>query len=169
MEPSRFRTVPDSSCALCAVPYRSRRIYSADLWVHGFPTPGGSGRDTVKGVAFVRILIADDYADLAASMALLMELDGHEVKVARDGEEAVEAVGPFCPDVVILDIGMPRMNGYQAAQEMKKLSANPPVLIAHTAWGDEDTKRRGKEAGFDYFLVKPATAEALQQVLLTCL
>lgn len=116
----------------------------------------------------MRILIADDYADLAESMALVMELEGHEVRVARDGEEAVEALAPFCPDVVILDLNMPGMNGFETARQMKKLAANRLVLIAHTACGDEDARRLGKEAGFDHFLVKPVPMETLQQVLLRC-
>ena len=113
-----------------------------------------------------RILIADDNQDSAASMAMLLRLDGNEVQIAFDGEDAVRLADGFRPEVLLLDIGMPRLNGYEVAQ---RLRAQPwgreLVLIAATGWGQDEDRRRSMETGFDAHLVKPVDHQALLQLL----
>jgi signal transduction histidine kinase/CheY-like chemotaxis protein len=113
-----------------------------------------------------RILVADDNADSAESLALLLTLRGSEVRTARDGWEAVEAAAAFGPDVVLLDIGMPRLNGYEAARKIREQSRGEwMVLIALTGWGQNEDRQRSTEAGFDFHLVKPVDFAALEQLL----
>ena len=112
-----------------------------------------------------RILVVDDNRDAADSLALLLTLQGSEVRTAYDGLEAIEAAAAFDPDVVLSDLGMPRMNGYEAAQKIRQQCGDRVVLVAMTGWGQEEDKRRSSEAGFDYHLVKPVALEALEQLL----
>jgi CheY-like chemotaxis protein len=113
-----------------------------------------------------RILVADDNVDLATSMGLLLELMGNEVRVTHDGLAAVSAEAEFRPDVVFLDIGMERMNGFDAC---RRIRGNPwgkePIIVALTGWGQSDDKRRSQEAGFDHHLVKPIEPAMLQRFL----
>jgi CheY-like chemotaxis protein len=103
-----------------------------------------------------RILVVDDNRDAAESLAMMLQLLGHEVRSAHDGVEAVEAHAEFRPDVVLLDIGMPRMNGYEAARHIRKQPrGDQVVLIALTGWGQEADKKQAMEAGFDLHLTKP--------------
>ena len=111
-----------------------------------------------------RILIADDNLDAAESLATLLGLDGDEVRVAHDGLEAVELEEHFAPDVVVLDIGMPALNGYDAAR-LIRARGSKALLIALTGWGQENDKRSSREAGFDFHLVKPAEPETLRALL----
>ncbi len=114
----------------------------------------------------MRILIADDHRDSANSMALLMRMGGHEVAVAYDGEEAVKMAEDAPPDVVLLDIGMPRLNGYEVAQRLRtQPRGRELVLIATTGWGQEEDRRRSARSGFDAHLVKPVDHQALLEVL----
>jgi PAS domain S-box-containing protein len=97
-----------------------------------------------------KIVVADDNRDAADSLALMLRLKGHEVRNARDGEEAVEAAEAFRPDVVLLDIGMPRLNGYEVARRIREqLWGKDMVLVALTGWGQDEDRRRSEEAGFD--------------------
>jgi len=113
-----------------------------------------------------RIVVADDNADSAASLAMMLRILGHEVQTAHDGQQAVELAETFRPDVMLLDIGMPRMDGYEAAQHLRK---NPElgrvILIALTGWGQDDDKRRAEEAGFNHHVTKPIDLAALQSLL----
>ena len=113
-----------------------------------------------------RVLVVDDNEDSLSSMAEMLILLGNQVRTAQDGLEAVAAAASFKPDVVLLDLGMPRMNGYEAA---RRIRAQPwgkgMVLVAHTGWGQEDARRRTHEAGFDYHLTKPAAPQALETLL----
>ncbi len=103
-----------------------------------------------------RILVVDDNIDSAESLTLLLGMFGHEVRMVHDGLTAVDTAASFRPDVVLLDIGLPGLNGYEAAQRIKSEDwAKDIVLIALTGWGQEDDRRRSKEAGFNYHLVKP--------------
>ncbi len=121
------------------------------------PSPRLAGR---------RILVADDNGDAAESLALLLRLLGNEVRTAGDGEQAVELEADFGPDVVLLDIGMPRLNGYEAARRIREQSGDREMLlIALTGWGQEEDKRLTREAGFDHHLVKPAEPAELQRLL----
>ncbi len=113
-----------------------------------------------------RILVADDNADAAESLATLLELYGNEVRTAQDGIEAVETAAELRPDVILLDIGMPRLNGYDACRRIREQPwGRDAVIIALTGWGQDDDKRRSLEAGFDHHLVKPVEPAALVSLL----
>ncbi|HJZ57456.1 MAG TPA: response regulator [Gemmataceae bacterium] len=94
------------------------------------------------------------------------EADGHEVQLAHDGPGALEATAAFNPDVALVDIGLPGLNGYEVARRIRE---NPQlrgvVLVAQTGWGQDEDRRRSVEAGFDYHLVKPVDLEALRKIL----
>jgi CheY-like chemotaxis protein len=113
-----------------------------------------------------RILVVDDLSDAAASLALVCQLYGAEAKVARDGLEALVVGAVFRPDVVLMDITMPKLNGYEAA---RRLRAEPwgqsVVLIALTGWGRKTDIEAATDAGFDGHLLKPVEADALLRLI----
>jgi len=114
----------------------------------------------------MRILIVDDNADAADTLSLFLEHAGAEVSVARAGEEALASFPLLRPDVVLLDIGMPEMDGYEVARRIRALEGgNETVLIALTGWGQESDQRRATQAGFDHHFTKPADLAALQALL----
>ena len=103
-----------------------------------------------------RILVVDDNVDSAESMAMMLELSGHAVAMAHNGAEAVELAKEFQPDIAFLDLGMPKLNGYEAARSIREQPwGRQMLLVALTGWGQEDDKRRTREAGFDAHIVKP--------------
>lgn len=103
-----------------------------------------------------RILVVDDNIDSAESLTLLLEITGHDVRMANDGLEAVEVAAVFRPEVILLDIGLPRLNGYEAAREIRQQPwGKNMTLIALTGWGQEEDRQRSKDAGFDGHMVKP--------------
>ena len=113
-----------------------------------------------------RILVVDDNVDAASSLSMLLSLDGHDVQAAYDGQSALRLAEEFRPAVVLLDIGLPRMDGYQVARRLRELPDMQSVLlVALTGYGQEDARRRSHEAGFDAHLVKPLDLAALQTVL----
>jgi signal transduction histidine kinase len=113
-----------------------------------------------------RILLADDNADFASSLAAVLSARGHEVRVARDGAEALAAAAAFNPDFAFLDIGMPKVHGYEVARRLRELPATAEcVLVAVTGWGHEDDRNRAREAGFDRHLVKPVDAADIDTIL----
>jgi PAS domain S-box-containing protein len=113
-----------------------------------------------------RILVADDNEDSAASLAMMLSLMGNEVHTAHDGVEAVEAAAAFRPEVILLDIGMPRMNGYDACRAIREQPwGKDVVLLALTGWGQDEDKRKSREAGFDDHLVKPVEPATLERKL----
>lgn len=113
-----------------------------------------------------KILVADDNEDAVASMAMLLELMGNEVIVAHDGQEACDMAAKFQPAVVILDIGMPKLNGYAACRQMRSQAwSAETTIIALTGWGQQEDKRRSEEAGFDHHLVKPIDPAVLERLL----
>jgi len=112
-----------------------------------------------------RILVVDDNADAAESLAMLLQLDGHATRVAHDGEAALVAAREFQPDTVFLDIGLPGMNGYEVAQRLRASDRSTMQLIALTGWGAEDDRRRAQAAGFDHHLVKPVDPAQLAPLL----
>lgn len=115
-----------------------------------------------------RILVVDDLKDSADSLAALLTISGHEVHTAYDGEQAIEAAGRLRPDVILLDIRMPKLNGYQACRGIRQQEWGRRIqLIALTGWGQEEDRRRTREAGFDYHLVKPVDPDALEILLAT--
>ena len=113
-----------------------------------------------------RILIVDDSRDGGESMAMLLRVLGAEVALAHSGRHALECVDTFRPDVVLLDIGMPGMDGYEVARRIRANPANRHLqLIALTGWGQDEDRRRSVAAGFNHHLVKPADIEQLRQLL----
>jgi CheY-like chemotaxis protein len=113
-----------------------------------------------------RILVVDDIADSAASLALLLELMGNETRTANDGLAALEVVPAFRPHLVLLDIGMPKLNGYDTARRIREQPGGKDVvLVALTGWGQDEDRRRSHEAGFDFHLVKPVDPAALEKLL----
>jgi PAS domain S-box-containing protein len=113
-----------------------------------------------------RIVVADDNEDSAASLAQWLELKGNEVRTAGDGLEAVAVAEVFHPDVILLDIGMPKLNGYDAARRIREQPwSRGVVLIALTGWGQEEDRRRAMESGFDHHLVKPVDPAVLEELL----
>jgi len=113
-----------------------------------------------------RILVVDDNADTAESLAMILRRMGNEIQTAHDGLEAVQAAATFRPEVVLLDIGLPKMNGYEAAKLIRDQSGNRKVaIIAMTGWGQKDDIRRALEAGFDHHLTKPVEPAALSRLL----
>ena len=97
---------------------------------------------------------------------MLLRMAGHDVAVARDGLGAVDQTASFDPDLVLLDIGLPGISGYEAAQRIRQLPRGEGVqLVALTGWGQEDDRRRSREAGFDQHLVKPVDFDALRTLL----
>jgi CheY-like chemotaxis protein len=115
-----------------------------------------------------RILVVDDNRDSTESMRLFLGMLGNEVAVAYNGLEAVETVASFRPDVVLLDIGLPILNGYEAARKIRQETwGKDVVLIALTGWGQEDDVRSCKEAGFDHHMLKPVHPQLIQELLST--
>ena len=131
------------------------------------PRAAGSGapRSVAKGPRH-RILVADDNADSAMTLSLMLEVMGNEVLVANDGQEAVELAASFQPDTILMDIGMPRMNGYDACEAIR---AHPWAagiyMVALTGWGQDEDKIRSREAGFDRHLVKPVEPLTLERLI----
>jgi signal transduction histidine kinase len=113
-----------------------------------------------------RVLIADDNRDVVEAFEVMLQMLGHEVLTANDGIEAVEKAAAHHPDVIVLDIGMPKLNGYEAARRIRQNNhGRQAVLIAVTGWGDVKDKRLSEAAGFNYHLVKPVDPVALTQLL----
>jgi PAS domain S-box-containing protein len=126
--------------------------------------------ETVSSPAVVppcRLLVVDDNVDAAETLAHLLRLQGHDVHVAHDGLAALEQAPVVRPQVAILDIGMPKMDGYEVARRLRGLAGLETLrLVALTGWGNEEDRRRARDAGFDRHLVKPVELSALREVLL---
>jgi CheY-like chemotaxis protein len=113
-----------------------------------------------------RVLIADDNTDAAESLCILLQIAGHTVRTAWDGLAAVRLAQEFLPDVVLLDIGMPGINGYEAAARIRALPGGAHIqLIALTGWGQDADRQKAAAAGFDYHLTKPADPELVERIL----
>jgi CheY-like chemotaxis protein len=112
-----------------------------------------------------RVLVADDIPDAAEMMRLMLECMGHEVQVAADGVQAVEMAREFDPQIALLDIGMPRMDGYDAARQIRAVLGSRVLLVALTGWGQEEDQRRAYSAGFDRHLTKPAEPAILESLI----
>jgi len=123
-------------------------------------------KEIQKTGAGKRILVVDDNLDSAESLSVLLELSGHDVRLAHDGIDAVKTSDEFRPDVILLDIGLPRMNGYEAARVIRRRPwGNGVTLIALTGWGQKEDRERSKDAGFDTHLVKPVDHDELLRLL----
>ncbi|SFC64072.1 ATP-binding protein [Massilia yuzhufengensis] len=131
------------------------------------PAPAGmAGNAAPSGQPGLRVLVADDNVDAADTLAFLLREKGHEVRVAYDGEEAVQAGAVFIPELAFLDLGMPRMDGYGAARALRALPGLGNLgLVALTGWGAQEDRARTHAAGFDHHLLKPASPEGLDAVL----
>ena len=134
------------------------------------PTVDGESNVSPEKCAAVptqrRVLIVDDNKAAADMLSLIVKTLGYQVRTASDGQAAIEVAGEFRPDVVLMDLGMPRMNGYDAARRIRQETwGKDMLLVALTGWGQDEDKQRTKEAGFDFHLVKPAEPAELQRLI----
>ncbi len=113
-----------------------------------------------------KVLVTDDNEDAAAALALLLTHMGNDVQIAHDGEEALTVAAQFQPDLILMDVGMPRLDGLEATRRLRKTEwGRRAAIVALTGWGQDADKRRSHEAGVDDHLVKPVDPEALEKVL----
>ncbi|HWV92306.1 MAG TPA: ATP-binding protein, partial [Burkholderiales bacterium] len=127
------------------------------------PKRSANGRTSVAR----RVLVVDDNVDAAAMLAALIRQLGHEVEIVHDGSAALRAVEGYRPEVILLDIGMPGMNGFEVAQRLRELGRVPQLrIVAVTGWGKPEDRQRSREAGFDMHLIKPVELSEIQQALL---
>ena len=130
------------------------------------PTPTRSPSRPGEGHAPLKVLIVDDNRDAASSLSTLVSLMGHEVRVAFEGEKALEIAEDFRPRTVLLDLGMPGMDGYEVCRRLRALPWGRSLrIVAVTGWGQEEDRRKSAEAGFDSHLVKPVSPETLVDLL----
>lgn len=116
----------------------------------------------------LRVLVVDDNEASAKTIGWMIELGGHEIRLAHDGHQAIESAHAYAPDVVLLDIGLPGMNGYDVCKKMREdPKLTHTVFIAQTGWGQQEHRKRSREAGFSHHLVKPIDLKTLQQLLVT--
>ena len=126
-------------------------------------TPAQAAR---SGAPSRRILLADDNVDFASSLAAMLSARGHEVRIAHDGAEALATAARFNPDFAFLDLGMPKVHGYEVARRLRELPGSSEcVLVAVTGWGQEDDRQRAREAGFDRHIVKPVDPSDIETIL----
>lgn len=128
------------------------------------------GPTPAKGIpaasSSLRILVVDDNKDSAETLSLLLQLSGHQISMAHDGEEALEMALEMQPEVVLLDIGLPKLNGYDVARQIRlEPWGRNPTLVAITGWGQSEDKALSREAGFDHHLVKPVDPDALLKLI----
>jgi PAS domain S-box-containing protein len=139
------------------VPLGEVRTAPAPTRLHDRDPRHGAGR---------RILVADDNRDAAESLAVLLRLEGHEVMVADDGQAALRLFDEQHPEVALLDIGMPQMDGYEVARRIRSsMGGKRVLLVALTGWGQEKDRAASREAGFDHHLVKPVETEAISRLM----
>jgi CheY-like chemotaxis protein len=113
-----------------------------------------------------RILVVDDNEPSALTLTWALEMFGHEVRTCYDGASAVTMAGAFAPQVVLLDLGMPNMDGYETCRQMRLgSSAITPRIVAQTGWGDAATRQKTADAGFDYHFTKPVDLDALARLI----
>ena len=115
-----------------------------------------------------RVLIAEDNRDAAEMMQVMLQIKGHDVRVASDGGEAVAIAATFRPHIAFLDIGMPVMDGYEAARRIRDTLGGDVVLVALTGWGQDEDKHRSRDAGFDHHLTKPPALEMIERLIADC-
>ncbi|MEA3181834.1 MAG: hypothetical protein QOI59_5357, partial [Gammaproteobacteria bacterium] len=137
------------------------------LWLPLIERPGSLvGELSAPRQLSRRVLIVDDNVDAADSLALVLELDGHVTKTGYSAQDALELAVSFEPDVMLLDIGLPEMDGYEVARRVRAFGRPADIkLIALTGYGQGDDLRRAQEAGFDDHLVKPVDFETLSRSL----
>jgi CheY-like chemotaxis protein len=114
----------------------------------------------------LRILVVDDSRDAAESLAMLLNLNGHSVDIANDGLVALKSAEESRPDLIFMDIGMPKLNGYDAARRIREAPWGTGItLVAISGWGQDSDREKSRAAGFDAHLVKPVEFSALDQIL----
>ena len=130
------------------------------------PAHAQRASDTAAKLAGRRILVIDDNLDAAETLALVLKTLGAEVRVADSGFSGLDVYRAYRPEVVLLDIGMPGMDGYEVARRIRAdASGSRTSLVALTGWGQDEHRQKAREAGFDHHLVKPAEIPALQALL----
>lgn len=130
----------------------------ADVHRSGYSPPAPAHR--------FKILVVDDNPDSALSMAMMLSIMGHDTRTAHDGESAVATAESFLPDVVLLDIGLPKLNGYEVAQRIRGSAWGASMyLIAVTGWGQDEDRQRSSEVGLNQHMVKPVEPAALEKLL----
>ena len=113
-----------------------------------------------------RLLVVDDHRESADTLAMLLTVMGHEVEKVYDGQAAIELAARTHPDAVLLDIGLPVMNGYEVARALRNApESSRMVLIAISGYGQDEDRRRSREAGFDHHLVKPVEPAELARII----
>ena len=112
-----------------------------------------------------RVLVVDDNEDAADSLATLLGVMQYQVRVAYDGPEAIEAADEFEPAVALLDIGLPKLSGYDIARHIRRTRGDNVLLVAITGWGQDEDRRKAREAGFDHHFTKPADFEVLVELI----
>jgi CheY-like chemotaxis protein len=112
-----------------------------------------------------RILVVDDNADAADSLGMLLQVRGDDVRIAYDGLEALATEGDFRPEVVLLDIGMPKLSGYDVARRIRKARGKLVLIVAITGWGQEEDRQRARDAGINYHFTKPVDFASLLQII----
>jgi CheY-like chemotaxis protein len=129
------------------------------------PREENAGAANASVVRRGRILVADDNRDAADSLQRILALYGHEVRVAYDGESALNVGSEFRPRVAILDIAMPGTDGYDVARALRRHQGGDVTLVALTGWGQDADRRRASDAGFDHHLIKPVDPQTLNALL----
>ena len=124
-----------------------------------------AGSPAAAGAA-LQVLVVDDNIDAADALQTLFQLEGHRADVAYDGRQALEAIGRSWPQLIVMDLGMPGMDGYETARQIRQLAhGRDTLMIALTGWGQGDARQRTQEAGFDHHLTKPVDFEAISALL----
>lgn len=132
----------------------------------GMPRPAGAASNGMSKAASHRVLVVDDNVDSAGSLARMLRAMGHEARVSHDGAEAIDAALDFRPALVLLDIGLPGMNGYAVAERLRgEATLGGVVLAALTGYGEDQDRQRSQEAGFDRHIVKPIDMSVLQELI----
>ncbi len=143
--------------------------FTLQLPLHKRSEPPPLHKEEAQGprlAASHRILVVDDNRDSAETMEMLLQLSGHTVRTAYDGPSALPAVMEFQPNIILLDLGLPGLTGYEVAQRVQQMTLrHRPLLVAMTGYGQQGDRQRTRAAGFDHHLVKPVDLEALQQIL----
>jgi CheY-like chemotaxis protein len=146
-------------------------VFTVRLPLHGTPAAPdpapdtGYATDATDGMERKRVLVVDDNVDAAEGLRMLLELMGMDARAAFDGAAGLVATAEFAPHLVFLDIGMPGMDGFEFARRVRAENTPCPTLVAVSGWGQQDDRRRSREAGIDAHLVKPVGMEELQEVL----
>ncbi len=125
-----------------------------------------SSEPRAKRLSATRILDVEDNKDSANSLEMLLRLQGNETCTAYDGQQAIEAAAAFLPELILLDIGLPKLNGYEVARRIRQEPwGRDMILVALTGWRQDDDRRRSQEAGFNFHIVKPVELAVLEKLL----